>query len=106
MNARRSLRIAGIALGLLASTGCGEDPGIQKGTVEFKGSPPEGLDSMAKEMQKNMQNRSYLKEKEANEAAKPADASKEAAETKPAAKSASEAETKPAAEAKSATKGE
>jgi hypothetical protein len=106
MNARRSLRIAGIALGLLASIGCGEDPGIQQGTVEFKGSPTKGLDLMTKEMQKNMQNRPYLKEKEANEAAKPADASKEASETKPAAKSASEAETKPAAETKSATKDE
>jgi hypothetical protein len=62
--------IAGIALGLLASAGCGEDPGVEQGTVPFKETPTESLNSLKSEMQKNMQTRAYLKrDVEANQPA-------------------------------------
>ena len=78
--------IAGIAIAALALAGCGEDPGIQQGTVPFKGTPTEGaLDSLKDEMQKNMRSRAYLKRDD--ESGKPADASKGAGESKPAAES-------------------
>jgi hypothetical protein len=78
--------IVGVVLGALALAGCGEDPGIQQGTVPFKGTSTEGaLDSLKDEMQKNMRNRPYLKRDD--ESGKPADASKGAGESKPAAES-------------------
>ena len=97
MNVHRSLRIASIVLGLMAVAGCGEDPGIDQGPVDFSGTRTEALGSMKNEMQKNMQNRPYAKE--GSEAGKPGAASTEAAETKPPTEAASGAETKPAAEA-------
>jgi hypothetical protein len=77
-----------IVLGSLALAGCGEDPGVESGSVPFKAAPTAGLDSMKAEMQKNMREKAYLKKDD--EPGKPAAAPREAGESK------SSAETKPA----------
>ena len=46
---------SGIALAALALAGCGEDPGIEQGSVPFKGTNTEPLDPLINEMKKNMQ---------------------------------------------------
>jgi hypothetical protein len=107
---RRPPRTAGIALAALATLGCGEDPGIEKGSVPFKGTNTSSLAPLRDDMTKNMQNRSYLKKSE--DAGRPAAApegvggsgpgaaAKPAGEPGPAAGSAPAAGPRPAGEPK------
>jgi hypothetical protein len=107
---RRPPRIAGIALAALATIGCGEDPGIEKGSVPFKGTNTSSLAPLRDDMTKNMQNRSYLKKSEADGrpaavpdgagGSGPAAAAKPAGEPGPAAGSAPAAGSETAAEPK------
>ena len=91
MRRYHALEVAAIAVGALASTGCGQDPGIESGTVPFKSAPADQLKSMTNEMQKNMRDRPYLKKDEAT--------------GKPAADSGGTGESKPDTGSKPATKG-
>jgi hypothetical protein len=95
---RHRLGIVGAALAALALSGCGEDPGIEKGSVNFKKTDTEPLTSLTNEMKKTTQEKAHVKKSEGD--GKPAAASKEAADSKPA------ADSKGAADTKSATKGE
>jgi hypothetical protein len=103
---RRPLAIAGIALAGLALAGCGEDPAVQQGTVPFSGTNTQPLDPLRNDMQKTMQDRSYLKK--SAESGQPAAESKPAVESRPStgSKPAGEsqpAESRPAAETKPST---
>lgn len=106
---RQPLGIAGIVLAALALAGCGEDQEIQQGTVPFSGTNTQPLDGLRNDMQKKMQDKSYVKKddeggKTAGES-KGAGAAKPAAESKPADASKPAGESKPAPESKPAAKG-
>jgi hypothetical protein len=95
------LAIAGIALAALALAGCGEDPGVEQGTVPFTGTNTAPLDPLSSEMKKKMQDKSYVKKSDGN--GEPAAESKGAGESGPAAESRPSTESKPAGESKPTT---
>jgi hypothetical protein len=55
------LAVAAIAAVGLALAGCGEDPGIEEGSVHFQGTKTEALDPLVNDMKKKMRENSYLK---------------------------------------------
>jgi hypothetical protein len=101
---RHCLGIVGVALAVFALAGCGETPSADKGSPDSKGANREQINSLANDMKKNMQEKTYLKK--AEEPGKPAGESKEAGESKPAGESKGAGESKPATEPKPATKSE
>jgi hypothetical protein len=106
---RRTLAMAAMAMVAMALDGCGEDPGIEQGTVPWKGSDTAPLDPLKSQMTKNMQDKSYIHKGEEGEKpageSKPAAESKPAGESRPAGESKAAAESKPAGDSKPATKG-
>jgi hypothetical protein len=89
--------IIGTALAALALSGCGEDPGIEQGTVPFKKSPTEPYTSQINEMKKVAREQAYVKKSE--EGGRPAADSRPADDSKPA------PDSRPAADTQTATKG-
>jgi hypothetical protein len=77
--------IVATALAALALCGCGEDPGIEQGSVPFKKSRSEPYASQIDEMKKVVREQAYVK--------------KSGGERKPA------ADTGPASDTRTATKG-
>jgi hypothetical protein len=86
--------IIGTALAMLALAGCGEDPGIEQGSVPFKKSPGEPYASQIDEMKKVSREQAYVKK--GVEGGKPAADSGPVPDSKPAADSGPAADTKPA----------
>lgn len=86
----RPLTITALALAALAVEGCGEDPGIQQGTLPFAGTDTAPLEPMSSEMKKKMHDKSYVNKLDENGkvSAGPARAaeSRPAGEPKPAKK--------------------
>ena len=106
--------IAGIALAALASAGCGEDPGIEQGTVPFKSTSTEPFRPLADQMKTTTQGKIHTKK--SGEDSKPAAASKGAGESRPGAGSQTADESnaaagsrpagsRPGAESQPATRG-
>jgi hypothetical protein len=90
---RQTPALAAIALAALALDGCGEDPGIQQGTVPFQGTNTAPLDPLTSQMKKKMQDKSYVNKSE--EGDKPAGESKPTTESRPAADSKPAADSRP-----------
>jgi len=94
MSRRHAPRLAVIAMAALALTGCGEDPGIETGSVPFKGTDTSSLEPLRSDMVKNMQKQSYAKK--AGDDGKPSAGSAEAGGPSPAGESKTQAQPKPA----------
>jgi hypothetical protein len=82
--------LAGIAIVALALVGCGEDPGIQQGTVPFKSTGTEPFNALSEQMKKTTRDKLHTKKSEGARdpaaASKGAGASQPGAESKPATK--------------------
>ena len=76
--------IVGTVLAALILSGCGEDPGIQQGTVPYKKSDTEPLTSLKNEMARKTQEKAHLKKSEEEDKPAADSKSKAAAQTKPA----------------------
>ncbi len=82
--------VVGATLAALVLSGCGEDPGVEQGSVPYKGTSTESLKALSNEMKRKTQEQVKKDEKEkageakdraADKATKPA-----APESKPAVK--------------------
>ncbi len=82
MRRRHPPEIAGISLVTIALIGCGEDPGIQQGTVPFKSTSTEPFKALSDQMKRTTQEKLHTKKSEVDggPAAEP-----EAAESRPGA---------------------
>jgi hypothetical protein len=106
--------IAGIAIAALALAGCGEDPGIQQGTVPFQSTSTGPFHSLSDQMKKTTRGGLHTKKSEGGgkpaavpqgvSESQPGAGSKPAGESKPAAES-RPAESRPGAESQPATEG-
>ena len=81
------LGIAGATLTALALSGCGEDPGVEQGSVPFKGTSTESLNALSNQMKNKAQEQvKKADDEKADEARKPADEARKPADARPGAK--------------------